>query len=167
MIYNCFAAVRFLQFVTGIVVLALYVQDIEGKTDVATTLVSQLYSVIVGGVSALSALVFMFPFIAKPGTIWWMDMAILVNYGIVLAIWGGKYLGQPEPGLGNTLDKDVRLHHACYVDAAGLMLWAATGIYAAVKFYRERKGLSRKSKDMAPAFDDDEVGGGYESDDGE
>ena len=160
-IYNCYASIRFLQFVTGIVVVALYAQDIDFSVDIA-----QIYILVFGAVSALLGLVLVFPVVAKPSTVWLLDIFVCLNYVVEFALWGRIFLKEPEPGLVNTADETVRLLHACYVDAAGIVLWAATGFYTSIRFYRERKNAKRTTQGLGgdDAFDSGSFGIGDDED---
>jgi len=146
-VYNIYAILRFLEFVAGLVVIGIYGQDIHmgGNNGMPE---GELYAVIVGVLSSITALVLLFPHI-RPSLAFWWDCIVFLLYVVLFGIFGKTYLGRTDPGLGNTMAKDTRLHHAVYLDAAAMILWFCNACYSTIKFwrgYKARKGMPGPSE---------------------
>ncbi|KAK7515535.1 hypothetical protein IWZ03DRAFT_205855 [Phyllosticta citriasiana] len=126
---------RLLQFVIGLTVCGLYGRDLHAAQKAGVYADSKwVYAVTVGGLSALSVLIYMIP-IFKSATLFAWDWTLWLLWLVLFGLFGKMYIAKNAEG-----DAGVqRMKNSVWVDLTGLLLWMSTAVYGTVAFWRARR----------------------------
>lgn len=126
---------RLLQFVIGLTVCGLYGRDLHAAKQAGVYADSKwVYAVTVGGLSALTVLIYMIP-LFKSATLFAWDWTLWLLWLVLFGIFGKMYISENAEG-----DAGVqRMKNAVWVDLTALLLWTSTAAYGAVAFWRARR----------------------------
>ncbi|OCK85625.1 hypothetical protein K432DRAFT_388499 [Lepidopterella palustris CBS 459.81] len=127
--------VRFLQFVLALTVAGLYGTDLHHAAQAHKYADSKwVYAVVVAGLSAISAVVFMLPLIKSWAFFAW-DALMFILYMALFGTFGKLYINEnPEGDAGI-----IRMKHAVWVDLVNMLLWFGTAVYGTVVFFLHRR----------------------------
>ncbi|KAI9706571.1 MAG: hypothetical protein M1836_003578 [Candelina mexicana] len=126
---------RFLQFVFALAVAGLYGTDVNNarKHGVAGD-PKWVYAVTISGLSALTCIIFMIPFVKYYLFFAW-DALLFIFWVAVFGVFGKMYIHEnPEGDAGIQ-----RMKNAVWVDLFNMVLWFVTAVYGGVMFLKCRK----------------------------
>ncbi|MCJ1247565.1 hypothetical protein MMC30_004779 [Trapelia coarctata] len=124
--------IRFFQFVLALTVLGLYGQDINGQRKIAGRADGRwVFAEVVGGLSAITALIFAVPFFKTYKAFGW-DVLLFFLWVVVFGIFGNLYIKE-SPG---------RERSAVWVDLANMLLWFISALFGVYMFFKFRRGRS-------------------------
>lgn len=132
--------VRVLQFLLGITVVGLYSVHLDDQRKKGKPYNTNfMYAVIIGALSALTAVVYAIPFV-KWRVLWIWDSLLTLNWIIVFGIFGKLFLQRPDgPKYSFEGTHTRRMRNAAWLDLANVVLWLLTATYGAVVFFKARK----------------------------
>ncbi|MCJ1286144.1 hypothetical protein MMC26_005489 [Xylographa opegraphella] len=130
--------IRFFQFVLGLTVIGLYGSDLNAAR-IAHKYADgrEVYAVVVGTLSALTALVFMVPFIKTHRLFPW-DIIMFFLWVVVFGIFGHMYIKANAAGDAGI----TRMKNAVWVDLANMLLWLISSAFGAFMFFKNRGHMS-------------------------
>ncbi|MCJ1383607.1 hypothetical protein MMC17_006721 [Xylographa soralifera] len=126
--------IRFFQFVLGLTVIGLYGVDLNAaRIEHKYADGKWVYAVVVGTLAALTALVFMVPFVKTYKAFPW-DIIMFFLWIVVFGIFGNLYIKEnPEGDAGIT-----RMKNAVWVDLANMLLWLISSAFGLFMFFKNR-----------------------------
>ncbi|KAG7152723.1 hypothetical protein HYQ46_008318 [Verticillium longisporum] len=98
-----------------------------------------VYAVVVGALSALTALLFMVPFILRFAFTFVWDFVLFVLWLVAFGIFGHMYINENAEGDGAI----ERMKNAVWVLLANALLWLITAIFMGIYWFRHRERHSR------------------------
>jgi len=130
--------VRFFQFALALAVLGLYGTDLN-NARIAHVYADPrwIFAEVVGGLAAITAIIFMIPFIKTYKVFAW-DFIIFFFWVVVFGIFGHMYINA-NPGNDAAV---TRMKNAVWVDLAELLLWLISAVYGLTMFLVNRRGRS-------------------------
>lgn len=135
---------RFLQFVFGLTIFGIYCADIVAAgTHNATPNSAWLLATVVGGFSAVTAILYLLPCFHSYLFFWW-DWMLVVLYAGVIGVFGKAYIAH---GKHTENPKDFKLYgpnfnrqrSAAYLDCISGTLWLATAVMSTIIFLKIRR----------------------------
>ncbi|KAH9905332.1 hypothetical protein F4778DRAFT_703121 [Xylariomycetidae sp. FL2044] len=138
--YLLFAILHFFQFVLSVTVCGLYGVDLQrARTHGKYTDGKWVYAEVVGALSALTALLYLIPFILRfaATTIW--SFIIFVLWIALFGLFGNMYIHEDAEGNGDI----TRMKNAVWVDLAAALLWLIGTIASAGYWWTHRERHSR------------------------
>jgi fatty acid desaturase len=134
--YLLLSPFRFTQFALALTVCGLYGVDLRAATLFGKQSNSKwVYAEVVGGLSAVTAVIYMIPFLT---TITWMfmwDTILFFHWTVLFGIFGEIYIKEIADG-----DQSVqRMKNAVWVDFGSALLWLITAAVMAWRLWRERR----------------------------
>ncbi|KAI9715062.1 MAG: hypothetical protein M1812_006180 [Candelaria pacifica] len=127
-------SLRFLQFVFALAVAGLYGTDLNNarKHGIAGD-PKWVYAETIAGLSALTCIVFMVPFVKSYLFFAW-DVLLFIFWVAVFGTFGKMYIHENAEG-----DAGVqRMKNAVWVDLFNMLLWFVTAVYGGMMFFRYR-----------------------------
>lgn len=126
-------ALRALQLLLALVVAGLYGGDLNRASKAGQDGPSEwIYATVVAGLSAVTALVFMIPFVKSHYAFSW-DTVLFFLWVAVFGILGKKYLGVDPLD-----DATQRMRNAVWVDLSSMVLWLTTASMGAFVWFKRR-----------------------------
>ncbi|KAI0476451.1 hypothetical protein GGR56DRAFT_674916 [Xylariaceae sp. FL0804] len=138
--YLLFSILHFFQFVLALTVCGLYGVDLhhahnQGKyTDG-----KWVYAEVVGALSALTALLYLVPFILRFAFVGAWSFVLFVLWIALFGLFGSMYIHADPQGDGGI----VRMKHAVWVDLANALLWLIGTVAHAAYWWTHRERHSR------------------------
>jgi H+/Cl- antiporter ClcA len=130
---------RFLQLVFAVTVIGLYSTDLDRARRRNVKANSRwVYAVVVGALSALTALLFMIPRVKFYRVFPW-DGVLFILWTAVFGIFGKLYINE-TPAPGDTANR--RMKNAVWIDLVNMILWFLTTLLGAALFFKYRKTRS-------------------------
>jgi hypothetical protein len=141
--------IRFLQFVLGVTIAGVYGNEwanaakYKGGYDPAWG-----YATIVGGLSALTAIIYHIPRV-KAFCFFFIDLLYVLMFSIVIAIFGQAYLSKTFPV---KISKSVvvagpniqRMKATVWIDVIAGVLWLVTGVHSLISWFRVKSELKKR-----------------------
>ncbi|KAI0021420.1 hypothetical protein F4780DRAFT_289302 [Xylariomycetidae sp. FL0641] len=138
--YLLFSVLHFFQFVLSLTVIGLYGTDLnhahqKGKyTDG-----KWVYAVVVGSLSAVTALLYLVPFILRFAAVTVWSFIMFVLWIALFGVFGSMYIHEDPEGI----DGVQRMKNAVWVDLAAALLWLIHTIGSAAYWWTHRERHSR------------------------
>ncbi|KIW04477.1 uncharacterized protein PV09_04236 [Verruconis gallopava] len=135
---------RFLQFVLGLVIFGVYCADIvNAKENYASPSAAWILASTLGGLNAVSALLYLLPFFHSYLFFWW-DWIIVTLHAGIIGVFGKAFIAHktPEqnPKVFKTLGPDfARERSTAYVDCGSGILWTATAVMSTVIYLKVKR----------------------------
>ncbi|KAI9844164.1 MAG: hypothetical protein M1837_005764 [Sclerophora amabilis] len=128
-------ALRVLQFVLALAVAGLYGTDLNNarKHELAGD-PKWIYAVVVAGLSALTTLVYLVPFVKSYFMFGW-DAILFLLWMVVFGTFGKMFIEEDPEGDGGI----QRMKNAVWVDLVNMVLWFITAVYGGFTFSRRRR----------------------------
>jgi len=138
--YIFFSILRFFQLVLAVTVCGLYGVDLQNARNAGKYTDGRwVYAVVVGALSAFTALLYMIPFMMRIPFIFVWDIIILFFWIVLFGIFGKLYINENAEG-----DSGVqRMKNAVWVDLTNLLLWLITAVLMAGHWWRSRTGRTQ------------------------
>lgn len=138
--YLIFSAIHIVQFALAITVCALYGIDLSRANKQGKYIDSKwVYAEVVGALSAVTALLYLVPFILRFWLVWVWNLLLFVLWIALFGVFGKMYINEDAEG-----DSGVqRMKNAVWVDLANAILWFLTFVGAAAYWYSHRERHSR------------------------
>ncbi|RYO89556.1 hypothetical protein DL766_004600 [Monosporascus sp. MC13-8B] len=136
--YMLFSILHFFQFVLGVTVIGLYAVDLNRANEQGKYTDSKwVYAVVVGALAAVTALLYLIPFILKFAAVPAWSFVLFVLWIALFGLFGSMYIHEDPEG-----DDGVqRMKNAVWVDLANALLWLIDAVASAAYwwFHRERR----------------------------
>ncbi|PSR94015.1 hypothetical protein BD289DRAFT_364082 [Coniella lustricola] len=118
--YMAFSAIHLVQFALALTVCGLYGVDLHRAHQAhAYTDGRWVYAEVVGGLSALTALVYFIPFVLRIWLVWVWDLILFVLWIALFGVFGKMYIHENPEG-----DSGIqRMKNAVWVDLVCALLW--------------------------------------------
>ncbi|KAI1452589.1 hypothetical protein F4805DRAFT_446764 [Annulohypoxylon moriforme] len=138
--YLLFSVLHFAQFVLAITVCGLYGVDLQRARSQGKYIDGKwVYAEVVGGLAALSAILYLIPFILRFAVVTIWSFIIFVLWIALFGLFGNMYIHEdPE---GNSGIK--RMKNAVWVDLANALLWLIGFVASAAYWWTHRDRRSR------------------------
>jgi len=138
--YLLFTLLHFFQFVLALTICGLYGTDLTRAREQGKYADGKwVYAEIVGGLSALTAILYMVPFILKFAAVSvWSFIIFTLNIAL-FGLFGSMYIKENAEGDGGIM----RMKNAVWVDLASALLWLIGTIGSAVYWWSHRERHSR------------------------
>ncbi|AEO64957.1 db3cb1fc-81ec-47d0-87af-bbdcf748d4c7 [Thermothielavioides terrestris] len=118
--YLLFSILHFFQFVLAITVCGLYGADIDRTRKAGGQADGKwVYAVVVGGISAVTTLLYWIPFILRFALIWAWNLILFILWIALFGLFGGMYIHEDPNGNGDI----QRMKNAVWVVLASAILW--------------------------------------------
>ncbi|CRK43398.1 hypothetical protein BN1723_005650 [Verticillium longisporum] len=139
-VYLSLTVIHFFQFVLAITVIGLYGTDLQRAREADSYVDAKwVYAVVVGALSALTALLFMVPFILRFAFTFVWDFVLFVLWLVAFGIFGHMFINENAEGDGAI----ERMKNAVWVLLANALLWLITAIFMGIYWFRHRERHSR------------------------
>lgn len=140
MSYLAFSALHIVQFALSLAVCGLYGTDLHRARQAGAHADSRwVYAVVVGALSAFSALLYLVPFVLRVWLVWMWDVVLFVLWIALFGLFGSMYIGEDPEG-----DAGVRrMKNAVWVDLVGALLWLVLAAGAFGYWWRHRERHTR------------------------
>ncbi|KAH8648379.1 hypothetical protein BX600DRAFT_517771 [Xylariales sp. PMI_506] len=138
--YLLFSIAHFFQFVLALTVIGLYGVDLDNARKAGVYADGKwVFAVVVGALSALTALLYFIPFILRFAVVPAWSFVIFILWCALFGLFGNMYIKEnPEGDAGI-----IRMKHAVWVDLANLILWLLTSVAGAAYWWAHRERHSR------------------------
>ncbi|KAK1452598.1 hypothetical protein CCUS01_10829 [Colletotrichum cuscutae] len=154
--YLAFSVLHFFQFVLAVTVCGLYAVDLNrarsegsytdgkwGVSDAETRTNNapkkQVFAVVVGALSAVTALLYFIPFILRFAIVWIWDAILFILWIALFGLFGNMYIKENAEG-----DSGIRrMKNAVWVDLANALLWLISALATAAYWWRHRERRTR------------------------
>ncbi|KAK1769000.1 hypothetical protein QBC33DRAFT_513905 [Phialemonium atrogriseum] len=134
--YLAFSVLHFFQFILAVTVCALYGVDLHRASSEGGHHDGKwIYAEVVGGLSALTALLYFIPFIIRFAAVWIWNAILFILW---IALFG---LVRSEVLKGHT--DSQRTKNAVWVVLASALLWLITGLGSFAYWWRHRERHTR------------------------
>ncbi|KAK4161422.1 hypothetical protein QBC43DRAFT_217586 [Cladorrhinum sp. PSN259] len=118
--YIAFTVLHFCQFVLAITVCALYGVELDRARKAHVDGDSKwIYAEVVGGLSALTAMLYCIPYILRFAATWVWNLVLFILWIVLFGIFGKMYINEDPEGNGDI----TRLKNAVWVVLANAILW--------------------------------------------
>ncbi|KAK4117675.1 hypothetical protein N656DRAFT_773860 [Canariomyces notabilis] len=138
--YVAFSILHFLQFVFAITVCALYGVELD-RTRKANEHADGrwVYAEVVGGLSALTAILYCIPFILRFALVWAWNMILFILWIALFGVFASMYIHQDARG-----NSDIqRLKNAVWVVLVNALLWLVGTFAHFIYWWGHRERRSR------------------------
>ncbi|MCJ1474020.1 hypothetical protein MMC13_002678 [Lambiella insularis] len=130
--------IRFFQFVLALTVIGLYGVDLNNARIAHVYANGKwVYAEVVGALAALTALVFMVPFIKTYRMFPW-DVIIFFLWVVLFGIFGNMFIKENAEGNAGI----TRMKNAVWVDLANMLLWLISASFGLFMFFKNRNNKS-------------------------
>lgn len=138
--YFAFSVVHFLQFALAITVCGLYGVDLSRASKAGKYQDSKwIYAEVVGGISALTTLLYFVPHILRFAVVWAWNLILFILWIALFGVFGSMYIHEDPEG-----NKDIqRMKNAVWVDLTSALLWLFLALGAFGYWWRHRERHSR------------------------
>ncbi|KAM0325047.1 hypothetical protein ACHAQA_007584 [Verticillium albo-atrum] len=139
-VYLVLTVIHFFQFVLAVTVIGLYGTDLQRARETDKPADAKwFYAVVVGALAAVTALLFMVPFILRFAFTFVWDFVLFALWIAAFGIFGHMYINEDPEGDGSI----ERMKNAVWVLLANALLWLITTIFMAIYWFRHRERHSR------------------------
>ncbi|KAF3768587.1 hypothetical protein M406DRAFT_349783 [Cryphonectria parasitica EP155] len=138
--YIAFSALHIVQLALGLAVCGLYGQDLHRAHDAGVYTDSKwVYAVIVGALSAFTAIVYLIPFVLRIWLVWAWDLVLFVLWIALFGVFGKMYIHENPEG-----DSGIqRMKNAVWVDLVSALLWLLLAVAAFGYWWGHRERHTR------------------------
>ncbi|KAI2464754.1 hypothetical protein F4781DRAFT_411895 [Annulohypoxylon bovei var. microspora] len=138
--YLLFAFLHFFQFVLAVTVCGLYGVDLQRARNQGKYIDGKwVYAEVVGGLGALTAILFLVPFILRFALVPIWSFIIFVLWIALFGIFGSMYIHENPEG-----NSDIqRMKNAVWVDLVNALLWLIEFVGSAAYWWMHREQRSR------------------------
>jgi len=138
--YIALSILHFFQFVLGITVCGLYGTDLQRARNAGKYSDGKwVYAVVVGALSATTAILYMIPFIIRFAAVSIWSLIIFILWIALFGIFGKMYIHEDAEGNGDI----IRMKNAVWVDLAAALLWLIGTIATAAYWWTHRERNTR------------------------
>lgn len=137
MAYIAFTVLHFFQFVLAITVIGLYGVDLDRARKAGAPAEGKwVFAEVVGALAALTALLYMIPFILRIAVVWIWSLILFILWIALFGLFGNMYIREDPEG-----NADIqRMKNAVWVVLVNALLWLV-GSFASIGYWwthRER-----------------------------
>jgi len=138
--YLAFSVLHFFQFVLAITVCALYGIDLDRARKAGVYQDSKwVYAEFVGGISAVTAVLYFIPFILRFAAVWIWNVVLFILWIALFGVFGSMYIKEDPEG-----NADIqRMKNAVWVDLTNALLWLITAIASFIYWWGHRERHTR------------------------
>ncbi|KAK1641256.1 hypothetical protein BDP81DRAFT_446190 [Colletotrichum phormii] len=138
--YLAFSVLHFFQFVLAVTVCGLYAVDLNrARSEGSYTDGKWVFAVVVGALSAVTALLYFIPFILRFAIVWIWDAILFILWIALFGLFGNMYIKENVEG-----DSGIqRMKNAVWVDLANALLWLISALATAAYWWRHRERRTR------------------------
>ena len=138
--YVLFCVLHFGQFVLAVTVCGLYGYELNRAAKAGKYADGKwVYAEVVGGLSALTSLLYFLPFILRFALVWVWNLILFILWIALFGIFGKMYIHEDPEG-----NSDIRrLKNAVWVVLANAILWLIATIGYFVYWWGHRERQSR------------------------
>ncbi|KXJ90578.1 hypothetical protein Micbo1qcDRAFT_176357 [Microdochium bolleyi] len=138
--YLAFTVLHFFQFVLGITVCGLYGVDLQRARNEGKYVDGKwVYAEVVGALSALTAILYMIPFIIRFAAVTIWSAVLFILWIALFGIFGAMYIREDAEGNGDIM----RMKNAVWVDLAAALLWLIGTIGTGAYWWTHRQRNTR------------------------
>lgn len=138
--YIGFSALHIVQFALAITVCGLYGVDLQ-RAHVEHKYIDSkwIYAEVVGAISALTAVLYLVPFILRFWLVWAWNIILFILWIALFGVFGKMYIHEdPEGDAGIT-----RMKNAVWVDLASALIWLFLALAAFGYWWGHRERVTR------------------------
>lgn len=123
--YLAFSAIHIVQFALALTVCGLYGVDLSRANKEGVYTDSKwVYAEVVGALSAVTAILYLIPFIVRFWLIWAWNLVLFILWIALFGVFGKMYINENAEG-----DSGVqRMKNAVWVDLVNALLWLLTAV---------------------------------------
>ncbi|CAN8100004.1 unnamed protein product [Discula destructiva] len=138
--YIVFSFIHIVQFALALAVCGLYGQDLTRARNNDSYVDSKwVFAVVVGALSALTAVLYLIPFILRFWLVWAWNMVLFILWIALFGVFGAMYIHEDPEG-----DSGVqRMKNAVWVDLVSALLWLLMAVGAFGYWWGHRERHSR------------------------
>ncbi|OHF03361.1 hypothetical protein CORC01_01414 [Colletotrichum orchidophilum] len=138
--YLAFSVLHFFQLVLAVTVCGLYAVDLNrARSEGSYTDGKWVFAVVVGALSAVTALLYFIPFILRFAIVWIWDVILFILWIALFGLFGNMYIKENAEG-----DSGIqRMKNAVWVDLANALLWLISALATAGYWWRHRERRTR------------------------
>ncbi|KAK4039582.1 hypothetical protein C8A01DRAFT_46991 [Parachaetomium inaequale] len=138
--YLLFALLHFSQFVLAVTVCALYGIDLDRARRANVQADGKwVYAEVVGGLSALTAILYCIPFILRFALVWAWNLVLFILWIALFGIFGKMFINEDAKGNGDM----QRMKNAVWVVLASAILWLIGVLAHFIYWWAHRERRSR------------------------
>ncbi|KAI1141015.1 hypothetical protein F5Y05DRAFT_376015 [Hypoxylon sp. FL0543] len=138
--YLLFALLHIVQFVLAVTVCGLYGVDLQRARSQGKYIDGKwVYAEVVGGLAALTAILYLIPFILRFAAVTIWSFILFVLWIALFGLFGSMYIHENPEGNGDI----QRMKNAVWVDLANALLWLVAFIANAAYWWTHRDRRSR------------------------
>lgn len=138
--YILFVILHFFAFVLSLTVIGLYAQDIQRAREAGKYSDPKwIFAVVVGALSAVTALVYLVPFVLRFAVVPIWNTILFVLWIAVFGVFGAMYIREDPEGDGGI----KRMKDAVWIDLANAVMWLILALTAFVYWWSHRERHSR------------------------
>ncbi|KAL7621216.1 hypothetical protein AAE478_008533 [Parahypoxylon ruwenzoriense] len=138
--YLLFSLLHFFQFALAVTVCGLYGVDLQRARSQGKYIDGRwVYAEVVGGLAALTALLYLIPFILRFAAVTIWSFIIFVLWIALFGLFGSMYIHEDAEGNGDI----QRMKNAVWVNLANAMLWLIGFVASATYWWTHRDRRSR------------------------
>ncbi|KAI0012012.1 hypothetical protein F4779DRAFT_119451 [Xylariaceae sp. FL0662B] len=138
--YVLFSILHFLQFVLAVAVCGLYGVDLQRARSQGKYIDGKwVYAEVVGGLAALTTILYLIPFILRFAAVTIWSFVIFVLWIALFGVFGSMYIHEDPEGNGDI----QRMKNAVWVVLANAALWLIGTVAGAVYWWTHRERHSR------------------------
>jgi len=138
--YLLFCILHFGQFVLAVTVCGLYGVELNRAAKAGTYADGKwIYAEVIGGLSAITSLLYFLPFILKFALVWVWNLILFILWIALFGLFGKMYINENPEG-----NSDIqRMKNAVWVVLANALLWLIATIGYFVYWWGHRERRSR------------------------
>lgn len=138
--YLLFSILHFAQFVLAVTVCGLYGYELNRAAKAGAHADGKwVYAEVVGGLSALTALLYFIPVLVRFALVWAWNLILFILWIALFGVFGRMYIGENPEG-----NSDIqRMKNAVWVVFANAILWLIGTIAHFVYYWRHKDRVSR------------------------
>jgi len=138
--YLLFSILHFGQFVLAITVCGLYGVELNRAMKAGVHADGKwVFAEVVGGLSAITALLYFLPFILRFALVWAWNLILFILWIALFGVFGAMYIKENPEGNGDI----QRMKNAVWVVLANAILWLIATIGYFVYWWSHRERRSR------------------------
>ncbi|KAL1869839.1 hypothetical protein VTK73DRAFT_2913 [Phialemonium thermophilum] len=138
--YVAFSVLHFFQLVLAVTVCGLYGVDLHRASSAGKRHDGKwVYAEVVGGLSAVTAILYFIPFILRYAVVWVWNVVLFALWIALFAVFGSMYIKENAEGDGAI----QRMKNAVWVDLANALLWLIAAVASFAYWWRHRERHTR------------------------
>ncbi|KAK1830229.1 hypothetical protein QBC39DRAFT_115610 [Podospora conica] len=138
--YLLFCALHFAQFVMAVTVCGLYGYELNRAAKAGKHADGKwVYAEVIGGLSALTSLLYFLPFILRFALVWVWNLILFILWIALFGIFGKMYINENPEGNGDI----QRMKNAVWVVLVNAILWLIATIGYFIYWWGHRERHSR------------------------